>query len=230
MMLALSGISPLASAQSLRAPTPAEKAALQKVVNALSLITNSFNDSYWETAENNFDPELYVPAGARPQCGIGYTIKLRLKKDSPEYHKLLDPLLAYLKSAKPDYEKIVAMSKNLQKRSIVIIDIELNSEAIGFGTGSKQSKQLNVAGASKAFIEAGDNNNSSNNGAYVLAFGNWKNAKYDADNEAFRFRFTHPPQTPYIENVTLRMGGDDDKIQEMMRDADWNSLNTALAK
>lgn len=106
----------------------------------------------------------------------------------------------------------------------------MNDGAIPFGDDAKDNKQLNVPGAAKAFIEAVDDNDPSEDAAYVLAFGNWNDARYDGENHVLRFRFKHPPQTPYIENVTLLMRGNSQKIEEMIRGANWNSIYAALAK
>lgn len=114
LALTLCGIGPIAHAQSLRPPTPAERAALQKVMQALHPITNSFNDSNWDTEDNNFDPSLVVPDGARSQCKIGYTIRLGLRQGSPAYHQVMDPLLAYTSSGgNLDGKKVELLSKNV---------------------------------------------------------------------------------------------------------------------
>lgn len=228
LILAVSGSYIKINAQSLRPPTPAEKIVLQKVVDALNRITGSFTDNNWDVEDNNFDPELYVPISVQAHCGIGYTIKLGLKQGSPLYHKVMDPMQTLMNGSKP--YNIDSLGSITEKLSEVVIDIELNAGAISYGTNPKKNKQLKVEGASKAYIQAENNNNPSENGAFILAFGNWGNAKNDVDNKCFRFKFNHPPQTPFIENISILMHGNDDKIAQIIKDADWNSLNDALTK
>jgi hypothetical protein len=38
----------------------------------------------------------------------------------------------------------------------------------------------------------------------------------------------HPPNSPFIENIEIRIYGADDRIQELLHKIDWKQINAAL--
>ena len=61
-----------------------------------------------------------------------------------------------------------------------------------------------------------------------LLFGNPKAIKWDPASLYFYYYFAHPPNSPFIENVEIRIYGADDRIQQLLRKVDWKEVNLAL--
>jgi hypothetical protein len=70
----------------------------------------------------------------------------------------------------------------------------------------------------------------SHGSAYVLVFGNWQTAKWDAGNKWYRFHFAHPQNTPYIENIVIQIFGADDRIKKLLKTIDWNMANEGMTR
>ena len=47
-------------------------------------------------------------------------------------------------------------------------------------------------------------------------------------NDVYRNFFVHKPDTPFIENIEVRIFGSEDRIKELLRKIDWRQVNTAL--
>ena len=76
-----------------------------------------------------------------------------------------------------------------------------------------------------------DRNNPFSHGvAYVLFFSNGKAGRWEDVNDVYRNFFVHPPNTPYIENLEVRIYGSEDRIKELLRKIDWKQLNSALTQ
>jgi len=63
---------------------------------------------------------------------------------------------------------------------------------------------------------------------YVLVYGDWNTAHLNASSGYYDFRFVHPAASPHLENIVIRLTGSDDRIQEMLKAADWARVNGAL--
>lgn len=65
---------------------------------------------------------------------------------------------------------------------------------------------------------------------WVIAFGDWKSAPYDARNRWYACKFKNAGNTPYIENVVITMRGAPDMIERVMALPVWNQVSLALGK
>jgi hypothetical protein len=157
---------------------------------------------------------------------MGYSITFKLKEGTVSYNRATEDVRRLLQEKKAD--SVEAAYAKMEKISVIHMDIEVNSGTVGLGSFPRQNKLLPIPAASKAFIVTQDNNTTRRTGAFVLAFGNWQNAKYDSENKCYRFSFQRPPQSPYVENITLEIYGANDTINEVLRKAGWNILNEAL--
>ena len=63
-----------------------------------------------------------------------------------------------------------------------------------------------------------------------MAFGDWSPLHWDADHGWYNFAFKHPQNSAFIENVEIRIGGADDRIQQLIRAIDWRQVNTAMTR
>lgn len=242
-LLLLSGALQMAFAQSLRAPTPAEKAALTKVHAALKQIVDSFAHGDWEIADNNFDPALNVSTQSDAHSGIGYSVRIEVRPGTPLYKRIMAPQMQLMQQMQEhaataqsaqqmmqEQQRLEAAADKASKQSTIRMDIEVNGGFLGLGSSPQHNKPLQVHGASKAFVVAQDNNTTRRTGACVLAFGDWQDAKYDAENQRYVFKFKHPPQTAWVEEVVIEIYGANSRIEQLLQQADWNSVNAALTK
>lgn len=217
-----------AAAQSMRDPTPVEKTALMKVINPINQNINQFLDNNWEKTEDFDETAMDVPNSSRSQLRTGYLVTLKIKEDSPLYQKLIQPVLRFMNEKK--YDSLEMANANLEKQSVIHIEIAVNDGVVAFGSLPDKVQKLNIPGVAKAFIVAEDNNTPRRNGAFVLAFGSWENAKFNSENHCYNFKYTHAAGTPFIENVVIEMYGNSERIKEMINKCDWNKVTAALAQ
>ena len=52
--------------------------------------------------------------------------------------------------------------------------------------------------------------------------------RWEEVNDVYRNFFVHKPDTPFIENIEVRIFGPEDRIKELLRKIDWRQVNTAL--
>jgi hypothetical protein len=215
-----------AAAQSRRAPTAAEKTALMRVINPINRNIDLFIDNNWQKTKDFNEPNMDVPNSTRSHVTTGYSITLKIKEGSPLYKKLMQPVLRLIKENNND--SLQAAYATLQKQSVIHIDIEINGGVADLGSAPNKNQKLNIPGVAKAFIVAEDNNTTRRNGAFVLAFGHWENAKYNAELHCYNFKFSHPPQTPVIENAVIEIYGNSERINEIIKKCDWSTVTAGM--
>lgn len=217
-----------ATAQSMRMPTPAEKIALMKVIDPINQNINLFLNNNWQKTEDFDEPNMDVPNSSRAQLRTGYSITLKIKEGTPLYQKLMQPVLRLMKENKND--SLQEAYATWEKKSVIHIDIEVNGGVVALGSAPNKIQKLIIPGAAMAFIVAEDNNTPRRNGAFVLAFGHWGNAKYNSENHCYNFKYDHPPQTPFIENAVLEIYGNSERINEILKRCDWSSVTAGLGQ
>ncbi|HVZ20730.1 MAG TPA: hypothetical protein VG871_06695, partial [Vicinamibacterales bacterium] len=64
----------------------------------------------------------------------------------------------------------------------------------------------------------------------VLAYGDWSTATPASGGRLVTFKFTHPPASPYLENIIVTIDGAEDRVDELLKTVDWTKLNDALTR
>ncbi|MCO6498616.1 MAG: hypothetical protein J5I50_13260 [Chitinophagaceae bacterium] len=228
-------------AQTLRDPTSAEKAALNKVVNAVMPVLQPFADEDWILMDGGADnPEDYsvqikpdVVMGAAPFSDMTYTLKqespLWIKEVKPLMDRLTDPANTPHNDAESAaYDKL---SDEIEAKSEVIIQIHVNEKNLGVKPIKGSKEDLKIPGcyfSYKPTKDPGTNEDLTNE--YVLAFGNWKTFKEKdySGTPFYEFSFTHPNGSPYIENIVIILKGNIERIKAMIKKIDWNKINQGL--
>lgn len=214
------------SAQSMRAPSSSEKKVLMRVIDPINEDIQLYFGAHWIIKDGFEEEYMDVTNGSKSQLCSAYLVTLKLSEDAPIYKKSMEKMNRFLKEEKQD--SIVEAYAELEKNSVIHMDIEINSASVDLGSMPNKNISIKVPGTSKAFIVAQDNNDPDNEGTVVLAFGHWKDARLDSENNCYRFKYHHPPQTPFIENVLISIHGNSGRIKEILMKSDWQNVAAPL--
>jgi hypothetical protein len=219
-----------ASAAPLRKPNAAEQQVLQKYRDAINKLLDQFQSDDWdENVDFAVDDDVNVhPDSGRP-LDVDELMQrtYRVRYQSERFNKLILPVLTKVQE-EPDPFKKGEIAKPVQELNSLQVEVHFNIENLGINPAPGSNHDLHIPGAAMAYKIS--DNALSHGSAYVLAFGNWQPLKWDADHGWYHFRFAHPQNTPYIENIEIRIFGADDRIQELFHTIDWNQVNAALTR
>jgi hypothetical protein len=214
----------------LRSPTAAEKAALDKYLAALNPVLDQFQGDDWdENVEYSLDdPQVNtndpgVPLDINERTQRTYTVR----NGSQRFNEKIAPSMQQLMSSS-DMNAKVKIGQQVQSLMRVQVQVHFNRANLGFEPAPANNHDLHIPGA--AFAYKIDDSAFGHGTAYILAFGNWNNSKWDAEHGWYHFHFAHPQNTPYIENIEVRIYGADDRIQQLLHSIDWNALNNGLTR
>lgn len=226
-------------AQSDRTPTPAERAAIDRVVHAVMPVVQAFANDNWELEDGGPDePEDYV-VQKHPDVVMGVApfsdLKFSVKQGSTLWDTQVKPLLEKIENPANTphnekeaeaYDKLLAEFQNL---STITIEIHVNQKNINVNPVKGGKGDLKIPGCYFSYRTATDPNDSQTTN-YVLAFGNWKNAKlkYYSNAPSYEFSFMHAKGSPFIENIVIIMKGNEKHIQETLKEVDWTKINKGL--
>ncbi|HMC30278.1 MAG TPA: hypothetical protein VKL99_05545, partial [Candidatus Angelobacter sp.] len=149
----------------------------------------------------------------------------QVRPDSKRYQTLIAPRLQKVTQIKDPTEKHLqrALTEDLMHLQV---QVHLNMLVVPMITAPDPKRDLKIPGAT--FVHQ-DRNNPFNHGvAYILFFSNGKPGRWDETNSVYRNVFVHPPNTPYIGNLEIRIYGAEDRIKQLLRTIDWKQVNSAL--
>ena len=220
----------IAAFAALRAPTDAERVALDKYVSAVNHVLDQFQSDDW-TGKVDYsldDPEVNtndpgVPLDINELTQRSYTVRYGSKR----WNEKLSPLAERI-MATNDWAEKGKIGSQMRALQDVQVQVHFNRSNIGFDPPPTSNQDLHIPGAAFAYKIGGSP--TGHGTSYVLAFGNWSNSKWDADHRWYHFHFVHPQNTPYIENIEVEIFGADDRIQELLHSIDWNAMNSALTR
>jgi len=212
-----------------RKPTPDEERAIAKYTAVMDRVLNQFRSPDWdETIDASIEHPMINVMDDRP-FDIDQELKrtYTVRKDSRRYQTLIAPRL----------EK-VARTKDAQKRDLeraqaedlqhLQVEVHFNLWVVPMITPPDPKKDPKIPGAT--FVHM-DRDNPFNHGvAYVLFFINGRPGRWDETNSVYRNVFIHKPETPYIENLEIRIYGAEDRIKQLLRTIDWKQVNAALTQ
>ncbi len=214
----------------LRPPTAPEKQVLEKYEGVINKILDQFQSDDWdENVDYSVDQDATVSTNTGRPLDINEMFQrtYRVRNGSERWNHVVGPQMAKLEE-EPDMSKKMAIGQALQALTAVEVEVHFNS-AVSIDAPPPGSKSyIQVPGTAMAYHAT---TNPFNHGsAYVLLFGNWQGTKWDAGNNAYPFHFTHPQNTPFIENVVIQIYGADDRIQELLKKIEWNTVNAGMTR
>lgn len=230
-------------AQADRSPNAQELPVIKKAQNVVEPFINLFENNDWQKESGSADEEEYLSVQKEPDVPMGVA-------PFNDWHFVVQPNSAYFnQTIKPLYDRITALSANntdenikkeleigkqLKKLTDIYVEIFVNEKNLPEKFQKGSANDLNVAGTAYAYKETDPNKTIGTQidgiNSYVLAFGNWSTSVFDKNLEVYQFKFQHANGTPYIENIVIRISGNDERIHQLLTLLDWNKLNDALTK
>jgi len=214
----------------LRKPTPAEQQVLNKYVTVINKVLDQFQSDDWnESVDYSVDDEVQVhPNSGRPlDVDEMFQRSYNVRPGSDRFKRLVQPVIEKLQH-EPDPSKKAEITKGVQDLMRLRVEVHFNRESIGFDPPPAANTDLHLEGT--AFAYKVNENPDGHGESYLLAFGSWGQLNWDAQHRWYHFRFAHPQNTPYIENIEIRIYGAPDRIQELLHTVDWKQVNEALAR
>lgn len=208
-------------------PTPAEQKAISRYAQTMNKVLDQFKSDDWE---EKVDSTIEHPAvstfGDRPM-DIDQLLQRTyvVRKDSKRYKTLVLPRLQKL-AAEKDVSKRQLEAARIEDLMHLQVQVHFNMFVVPMITGPDSKLDPKIPGAT--FVHQDRNNPFSHGVAYVLFFSNGKAGRWEEVNDVYRNFFVHPPDTPFIENIEVRIFGSEDRIKELLRKVDWKQVNNAL--
>jgi hypothetical protein len=208
-------------------PTPDEQKALTKYVNVMNKVLDQFRSPDWdEKIDVTIENPMVSTFGDRPM-DIDQLLQrtYEIRKDSKRYKTLVEPRLQKLPTIK-DVSKKQLEAAQIEDLQHLQVQVHFNMRVVPMITGPDPKVDPKIPGAT--FVHQDRNNPFSHGVAYVLFFSGTKNGRWEEANDVYRNFFVHQPDTPFIENVEIRIFGSEDRIKELLHKIDWRQVNTAL--
>ena len=212
-----------------RQPTPGQQKVIAKYTTAVNKVLDQFRSEDWEeTIDATIEHPKVNPLDDRP-LDIDEVLQrtYKVRPSSKRYQTLIAPKLAKMEAEK-DPAKKQFMGAQIEDLMHLQVQVHFNMRVVPLITGPDSKVDPRIPGAT--FVHQDRNNPFSHGVAYVLFFSNGKAGRWEDVNDVYRNFFVHPPNTPYIENLEVRIYGSEDRIKELLRKIDWKQLNSALTQ
>jgi hypothetical protein len=216
-------------AEKLRPANPAEEKVIAQYSSVMTHILDQMLTDDWQEEEGKrytFDDVLVNSEPDRP-LDVNCLLERRYdaRADSERFRRVLAPLMEKMEQ-QSDVEAKARIGSQVQALMHLAVSVHFNRTNVGIDPALSQNRDLGIPGVDRTYKVRDDS--FGHGSAYVLLFGNWQRARWDADNGWLHFVFAHPNGTPYIENIEIRLYGADDRIQEMLHMIDWKQVNEAM--
>ena len=208
-------------------PTPAEQKVITKYANTMNKVLDQFRSPDWdEKIDSTIDHPTVGTFGDRPM-DIDQLLQrtYEVRKDSKRYKTLVLPRLQKLATEK-DISKKQLEAARIEDLQHLQVQVHFNMLVVPMINGPDPKVDPKIPGAT--FVHKDRNNPFSHGVAYVLFFSNGKAGRWEEVNDVYRNFFVHKADTPFIENIEVRIFGPEDRIKELLRKIDWRQVNTAL--
>ncbi|MGC2694475.1 MAG: hypothetical protein WA738_01655 [Candidatus Angelobacter sp.] len=212
-----------------RQPTPAQQKAITKYSVTVNKVLDQFRSPDWEeTIDYTIEHPMINPADDRPM-DIDELIQrtYQLRKGSKRYQTVIAPKLQKM-AAEKDPSKKQFMAAQIEDLMHLQVQVHFNMRVVPLITGPDSKIDPKIPGAT--FVHQDRNNPFSHGVAYVLFFSNGKAGRWEEVNDVYRNFFVHPANTPFIENLEVRIYGAEDRIKELLHKIDWKQMNSALTQ
>jgi hypothetical protein len=209
--------------------TSDEEKAVAKYTRVMNRVLDQFRSPDWnETIDAAIEHPMVNLMNDRP-FDIDEELKRTydVRRDSRRYQTLIAPRLQKVAQLKDPSQRDLerAQAEDLMHLQV---QVHFNMLVVPMITAPDPKKDPKIPGAT--FVHQ-DRDNPFNHGvAYVLFFSNGKTGKWDETNAVYRNVFVHKPNTPYIENLEIRIYGAEDRIKQLLRTIDWRQVNSALTQ
>jgi hypothetical protein len=208
-------------------PTPAEQKAITRYADTMNKVLDQFRSPDWdEKIDAIIDNPTVSTFGDRPM-DIDQLLQrtYEVRKDSKRYQTLVLGRLKKM-AAEKDISKKQLEAAEIEDLLHLQVQVHFNMLVVPMITGPDPKVDPKIPGAT--FVHKDRNNPFSHGVAYVLFFSGTKNGRWEEVNDVYRNFFVHKPDTPFIENVEVRIFGPEDRIKELLRKIDWRQVNNAL--
>ncbi|HET9838367.1 MAG TPA: hypothetical protein VFR84_09045 [Candidatus Angelobacter sp.] len=208
-------------------PTPAEQKAITRYVDTMNKVLDQFRSPDWdEKIDVIIDNPNVSTFGDRPMDIDQFLQRTyEIRKDSKRYKTLVLPRLEKVAREK-DINKKQLEAAETEDLQHLQVQVHFNMLVVPMITGPDPKVDPKVPGAN--FVHKDRNNPFGHGVAYVLFFSNGKPGRWEEVNDVYRNFFVHKPDTPFIENVEVRIFGPEDRIKELLHKIDWKQVNNAL--
>ncbi|MBS1919289.1 MAG: hypothetical protein JST17_03445 [Bacteroidetes bacterium] len=209
-------------AQSVVKPNDAQKKVLDKAIPIIIKILDQFNSPDWELSSDFYsDPSVSINPSVPLDIDQNFEREYKIKNNSDRFNRLIKPInerINELMQQQPiPYDSVKALGEKQKSMSNVTVYVYINRKTLDITPDPKTD--LKIPGVAIAQKAPGEYFKSNKGYSYWLCFGNWKTAN---------FKFKHPNNTPYIENIVVIFFGAEDRVQELLQKIDWRILNDAL--
>jgi hypothetical protein len=208
-------------------PTPAEEKAIARYAETMGKVLDQFRSDDWdETMDYSIEHPMINVIADRPMDFDELLQRTyHVRPGSKRYRALVQPRLQKMAQEK-DLTQKQLQGALVQDLMHLQVQVHANMLVVPMITGPDAKHDPKIPGAT--FVHPDRNNPFGHGAAYVLFFSNGRPGKWDEANGVYRTVFVHPPNTPFIENLEIRIYGADDRIQELLHKIDWKQVNAAL--
>jgi hypothetical protein len=212
-----------------RQPTPAEEKVIDKYSQTINKVLDQFRGPDWEEhIDSNIDHPMINVMDDRPMDldqDIQRTYTVR--PDSKRYKTLIAPRVEKLPQIKDPTERQLEQAR-IEDLKHLQVQVHCNLFVVPMITAPDPKHDPRIPGATFAHQ---DRDNPFGHGvAYILFFSNGRRGFWDETNSVYRNKFIHKPNTPYIENLEIRIYGAEDRVKELLRTIKWQQVNAALTQ
>lgn len=236
--------------QSIREPNPAEKKVFDKAIPIIVSVLNKFGNNDWTLDQNWYDGNPLVPVDYNDKGPIGinqnFERDYEVNQDSKRFKDIIKPVYDKVQALS---DKLVAKIKEYEKNPPKDNDMKKDPLSDSLDALNNKLQELNELHV-YAYINRGNISGrpvtdmkvkgsamvtKTNDGymandyfkSYYIAFGNWKSAKWNSNDNLYDFNFKDT-KTPSIQNIVIIMTGAQDRMKELMSKIDWSVLNKAI--
>lgn len=214
-------------------PDPAQQQALDKITYAIKVVFNKLNSADWTLTHDYYDPHMtisYQQQGAPLGFNNNFERQYELVKGSPTYASIIQPLLDRKNAlaAAQKYDSLKVIDNQIYTLSHFTVYANINMATVELSARFRQYQKLSLKGCTYCGRTYSSNSFGATAPSYNLLFGNWDTAACDAAGHTVNYKFKHPVKTPFIENVDIKIIGDNPIIQNLLNNTDWSTITNAL--
>jgi len=221
-------IIPFSAWAELRKPNPAEQKVLTRYMTIINRVLDHFQGDDWnERVDYAVDDEVMVhPDSGRPlDVDEMFQRTYDVRPGSERFTRMVQPVIDRMQQ-EPDINKKSEIIKRVQDQMHLQVEVRFNRETIAVDPPPAANADLRIPGA--AFAYKVNHSTSAHGISYILAFGSWSQMNWDDKSHTYHFKFAHPQNTAYIENIEILVSGAPDRLEELLHSVDWKQVNDAL--
>jgi len=212
-----------------RKPTPADEKAISRYVQTMNKVLDQFRGPDWdETIDHTIEHPMLNVMDDRPlDLDEELQRTYHVRPGSRRYQTMIAPALQKVAQIKD------AATRDLERAKVedlqhLQVQVHCNMLVVPMITAPDPKRDPKIPGVT--FVHHDRDNPFGHGVAYILFFSNGRAGKWDETNSVYRNQFVHPPNTPFIENLEMRIYGPEDRVKHLLRTLDWKQVNAALTQ